>query len=248
MRFSVKPALLLLAAGALFLGGGCGPTPGERADEQREPHFLQGKNRLQALDYTGAIESFERALEMNSRSSAAHFELGLLNEEYLKDYAVAIYHYQRFLQLRPGAPQEGNTLQRIMTCKQYIAKDVSLGPVSQSMQKDLDRFAEENTLLRQRVTELEESLARSQSAAAAAVATGAPRNDSSPLALNNPVTPRTEPKAAPAAGRTHTIKSGDTLDSIARRYGVSVPALKAANPGVSERALGIGKTLSIPAR
>ena len=48
-----------------------------------------------------------------------------------------------------------------------------------------------------------------------------------------------------AAGGTHTVASGDTLYAIARRHGVSVSAITAAN-GLTGSALRIGQTLTIP--
>ena len=54
--------------------------------------------------------------------------------------------------------------------------------------------------------------------------------------------------ADPAADRIHTVVRGDTLYSLARRYGVSVGALVSANRLASERApLRVGQRLVIPA-
>jgi serine-type D-Ala-D-Ala carboxypeptidase/endopeptidase (penicillin-binding protein 4) len=50
---------------------------------------------------------------------------------------------------------------------------------------------------------------------------------------------------APTA-RTHTIRSGDTLDAIARRYGTTVRAIEQANPGVNARRLIPGRTIRLP--
>lgn len=50
---------------------------------------------------------------------------------------------------------------------------------------------------------------------------------------------------ASASGTTHTVRSGETLWGISRKYGVSVSALKSAN-GMSGDTLSIGKTLRIP--
>jgi membrane-bound lytic murein transglycosylase D len=48
------------------------------------------------------------------------------------------------------------------------------------------------------------------------------------------------------AGRTHVVKRGDTLKGLARRYGVSIQALREAN-GLEERAtLKVGLALKIP--
>lgn len=44
----------------------------------------------------------------------------------------------------------------------------------------------------------------------------------------------------------HAIRRGETLSEIGRRYGVTVPQLQAANPGVNPRLLRIGARLVIP--
>jgi membrane-bound lytic murein transglycosylase D len=56
------------------------------------------------------------------------------------------------------------------------------------------------------------------------------------------------PAATPAAStRTHRVASGETMDRIARRYGVSVAALRSANSGVDPRRMRVGQTLRVPA-
>ncbi len=45
---------------------------------------------------------------------------------------------------------------------------------------------------------------------------------------------------------TYTVVQGDTLISIAKRTGVSLEALQAANPGVSATTLSVGTKLTIP--
>lgn len=49
-----------------------------------------------------------------------------------------------------------------------------------------------------------------------------------------------------AAGRVHTIKRGETLGAIARQYGVSLPALTAANGLADPNRIVAGATLSVP--
>ena len=46
---------------------------------------------------------------------------------------------------------------------------------------------------------------------------------------------------------TYTIKRGDTLLEIARRSGISLAELLAANPGISPEALSVGQVIQIPA-
>lgn len=54
-------------------------------------------------------------------------------------------------------------------------------------------------------------------------------------------------KSAAANPSTHKIKNGETLSSIAKKYGVTVAALKSAN-GMSSDALRAGASLKIPAK
>lgn len=45
---------------------------------------------------------------------------------------------------------------------------------------------------------------------------------------------------------TYTIQQGDTISSIALRFGVSMDELQAANPEISPNAMSIGQVLNIP--
>ena len=58
--------------------------------------------------------------------------------------------------------------------------------------------------------------------------------------------PAAETKAVAASGNTHKIVAGDTLGGIAKKYGVKLSALKAANPKVDAARLRIGQTIAIP--
>jgi len=53
------------------------------------------------------------------------------------------------------------------------------------------------------------------------------------------------PRGATADGRTHTIRQGDTFFSIARKYGLSMEALVAANPEVKPSAMRLGQTIRL---
>jgi serine-type D-Ala-D-Ala carboxypeptidase/endopeptidase (penicillin-binding protein 4) len=60
-------------------------------------------------------------------------------------------------------------------------------------------------------------------------------------------TPVAQPAAEPATtAQTHTVRSGDTLDAISRRYGTTVAALQRANPGLNARRLMPGQTIRLP--
>ncbi len=60
--------------------------------------------------------------------------------------------------------------------------------------------------------------------------------------------PSPSPEASPtiATPETYTVQAGDTLGAIAQRFGITLAALEAANPGVNANTLGIGAVLIIP--
>ncbi len=131
----------------LTLGVGCSPSPMSNLDEEKDPHFITGKNKISSYDYNGAVEAFEKALESNPRSASAHFEIGLLHYQRINDYAAAIYHFDKFLSLNPKHARAETVKQFIITSKQELARTVSLGPINQQVQKELDRLVSTNSFL-----------------------------------------------------------------------------------------------------
>lgn len=262
MMFSVsfsRGALALLAA---LLLGGCVESASSQLDEEKEPHFLAGKSRISSLDYDGAIEAFEKALEVNPRSAAAHFELAWLCEQKANDPAAAIYHYERYLRLQPKGSSADMAKQHIFSCKQAVASTVSLGPITEKQQRDFEKMLDENKRLTEQNKKLNDALAALRAATAtnvSAIATPASNTAIRSTLAGNPgptvlvanVLPGTGGStraAAPAvpAARTHTVKAGETLAQIARRYNIKLDALMAANPQVDARRLHVGQTLSVP--
>ena len=241
-----RTALLLLAGCML---GGCLPSaPG---DEEKEPYFLAGKGRVNTMDFKGAIESFEKALEVNPKSAPAHFELGILYDQKESDPAAAIYHFERYLKLRPNSGKEDMLRTRILACKQQLAQSVSLGPVTERQTRDLEQLAEETKRLREecanwRAYALRLQALTNQSAAALPVARATQPPASAPPAPADSAIP-VRPTDTPAAiSRTHIVKAGESPILIARKYGVKLEALKSANPKLDPRHLQVGQALIIP--
>jgi tetratricopeptide (TPR) repeat protein len=259
----VTNSLVLLAL--VWLGSGCGLVSNNPLEEQRDPHYLTGKNRVSSLDYQGAVEAFEKALETNPKSASAHFELGFIYAQRLTNYASAIYHFERYLTLRPKSDLADVIRGHITACTQEMARKVPLGPVTPAMQRSLDRLAEENLRLRQQLDFLSRRLAEATNAlqfGAAPIGT----LPSAPLTYTNtaqvaPVIPAATNRfyaspaippqkmvrqTTPTPTRTHVVQRNETMVQIARRYRISLGALQAANPRIQPRQLRVGQTLVIP--
>ncbi len=259
MSFWVRASgVVALAVCGLTLVG-CDPSGLSQQDEEREPHFLAGKSRVSTMDYPGAIEAFEKALEANPHSAAAHFELGWLFDQKDSDPAAAIYHYEHFLKLRPEAGNAETVKQRIMTCKQELARNVSLGPLSERQQRDLEQMTEDNKRLTGENKRLQEELDKwrlyglrlaAGTNAAAPVRAPASAPAAQPYAAVAAPTTRAAVTAASTnsapALRSHTVRPGETPIGIARRYGVKLEMLMAANPRLDARRMQVGQALAIP--
>ena len=249
---------------ALWLGmtlSGCLPSGQNQSDEEKEPHFVLGKSRINAMDYQGAIQAFEESLEVNPRSSAAHFELGWLYDEKESDPAAAIYHYQQYLKLCVNAGNAEVIKQRIESCKQQLAADVLPLPSTPVAQNQINQLIEQNRQMQDEVSRwrayyASQLTAKNQSAAAPSHAPAPPpanpvspppaQNVSAPVSGSGEIHP-VHPTATRATLRTHTVAAGETAVRIARRYGISLDALLAANAGLEPKRMRVGQVLNIPA-
>jgi LysM repeat protein len=245
-RFGSRNLVCLLPL-VLWLAGGCLPAPHGRMDEEKDPHFISGKNRVSAMDYAGAIDSFQKALEANPQSSSAHFELGWLYDQKETDPAAAIYHYGRYLALRGEAENAEMVKTRIMACKQELARTVSLGPITQNWQKEFDQLAEENKRLREELERWRGYAAQlqAQTSHVAQVNLSAPPQPGNTRQAPPVGNPGTSARTT-TSGRSHTVRAGETMTIISRKYGVRTDSLQSANPRVDPRRLKVGQVLSIP--
>jgi LysM repeat protein len=269
MLFVVRWSWLLLCCVGL---SGCLPNSTAPLDEQKESNFLSGKARTQDRDYDGAIEAFEKALEVDPHSASAHFELAVIYDQQKNDYAAALYHYEKARRLRPNAYPADIARDRVEVCKRELAKTVTQTPTMDYMQREIDRLMLENQRLRQTVLDWQNyyqgrsnvmpasnvsntpagqpPVLMSSNALIAAAGAGRPRAEAGRTGVDgasgsHPTTPTTA--AASASTRTYKVVTGDSPARIAARHGVKLSALRAANPGLDDRKLRVGQTLVIPA-
>ena len=238
MLFAWSSRLALVAACVALCG--CFPPPESKLDENKNPYLLEGKARAAARDYKGAIDAFEKALEVHPRSALAHFELGMLYEQHSdqseKDYINAMFHYQQVVRLRPaGVYPHDNAKVRIASCKQELVRAESLAPVYYAMERELNRLKQENQDLRAQLEALQSQTARAGQPAPA------------PVAFAGASSPAPELRAAAPVFKQHVIKPNETLASIARAHRVRLESILAANPALQPRRLQPGQTIKIPA-
>ncbi len=257
LAWLTRCALAIFVCAAL---NGCLPPGQSQMDDEKEPHFIEGKRAVNGMDFNGAIDEFEKAVEANPRNASAHFELGWLYEEKATepDPAAAIYHYQQFLKLRPTADTAEAVKQRIVNCKQDLAKAVLPLPSSPGVQHDMEQLIQENKQLRAEVEQWRAYYQTQTNRQAQALPPAQPVQTvpsqpvisnpppSNPLQSNLTVAPHPLPHSN--TGRIYTVQGGDTLAAISRKFNVKLDALAAANPGLDARKIKVGQTINIPGR
>lgn len=267
MSFLGRFGLCVAAAISFLVVSGCVPSDSSPMDEEKEPHYVVGKGRVNAMDYAGAVEAFRESLVVNPRSGAAHFQLACLfdpkdsapESNPVADAAAAIYHYQEFLRLNPKADNADVVRQRIESCKVKLAANVLQLPSTPAAQRQLENLVETNRLLQAQIEQLNLAVKKWSDYAAGLQAANQTSlrppagsfvpDDVSPTPAGNVATPgasrqTTAPRVA--GPRTHVVAAGDTMAGIARKYGVSLTALKAANPGVNPNKMKSGQKLNLP--
>jgi len=233
---------IIFTACAVSVGvvlGGCEPPAQSAADDEREPHYVLGQNRINAMDYPGAVEAFEASLEANPHSAAAHYQLGMIYSGMVSNPAAAIYHYQEYLRFDPKAGNAEVVTGRIYTCKLQLAQGLLELPSSSTAIQQLQQLTDKNRQLQDEVDKW-----RAYAGQTAAVKTNlppAPVKVAPPPAA--PVVANPQPAAQP---RTHTVAAGETPAAIARKYGVNLNALMAANPGLNPKKLRVGQVINLP--
>lgn len=229
--------LAMLAAFAV----GCKPTSESGSQIEDDADFVRGESRLARKDVDGAVLFFRKALANNPGNAAAHFELGLIFFEpsnKKNDYVSACYHFQRHLELQQDSSHAGNIADFIKVCKKEIAKDIAIPRSEMSaihtMRTQLSKANSEKNHFKSQVEAMRGQLQQAGSTVPeVAVAT-----------------PRPNREVRSSQTRTHTLKVGESLYSLARRYAIPFSALRAANPRLMRNSRDVkpGVTVYIPAK
>jgi LysM repeat protein len=241
----------ILVVGLALLMSGCFPSPESPVDEERDPHFLTGRARAESQDYQGAVDEFEKALEVNPKNAAAHFELGVILENQLRDYAAAIYHYEKFQRLRTDGAAAAKAAERIKVCKGNLGGIEFIPPTSVMLQNEVTKLNLSNLALLQEVFALRAQLhGRTPQPGRDEVLRAPPRQPdpaaSRPAVQVTPGTAHSPPLNMLPPTAVYVVASGDTVGSICRKLKIKQKKLEAANPGLDPRRLRVGQKLNLP--
>ncbi|MDB6017838.1 MAG: Peptidoglycan-binding LysM [Pedosphaera sp.] len=192
-------------------------------DEFRKIFRVTDALDLQVQQYAGmdaAASALQRALLDKQREEAIKNALGPARYE---QYRLA--HDAAYRTAVAAAQQAGASPEAV----------ANLYAVNQATVQELDRIRNDATLTPEQKAEQLKAVQDQQKAA------------SDQLLGVAPPTPTTPPlPAGVVPSQVHTFSPGETITAIAERYGVSVPALRAANPNLDPTQIRNGTPIKIP--
>ncbi|MBP7143137.1 MAG: LysM peptidoglycan-binding domain-containing protein [Opitutaceae bacterium] len=152
----------LAALGALLITPGC--DPGERTvttAEVDDPGFRRGKELLRQGRNQEALAAFLKVIERRGEDGPeSHLEAGLLYQFHIKDPIAAIYHYRKYRELKPNAPQVDLVRQRIESAKREFASTLPGDPMNNAVipryesVEQIERYQRENETLKSEIVTL----------------------------------------------------------------------------------------------
>ncbi|MDI6774512.1 MAG: LysM peptidoglycan-binding domain-containing protein [Verrucomicrobiota bacterium] len=239
--FSLFMAGLALVCG---LAGGCLPEVASLDKrELGDPLMRRAHAKAVAGDSDGAIKTYMKLIDIEPKIARAHLDIALLFDDGKKDYIRAIYHYQRYLELRPKTEKRGLIESRIRLASQGFAAG-AFRPGRTAPPEDIAELKKKNAELREKAAQLQRELDLAQSAARTRVAAvvAAPTGPSHKLA---PETARSE-DARPAKPGRYVVQAGERLKEIADRHGVTIEEIAEANGLSNPNRIMTGQELVIP--
>ncbi|MGE9289815.1 MAG: LysM peptidoglycan-binding domain-containing protein [Puniceicoccales bacterium] len=230
---------------AVFLCSSCSPGGRHVFEETDEPEYVRGKKFLRQGEEEQALLAFLRVIDNRTDSPESHLEAGLIYLNDMNQPILAIYHFMKFLELRPEAMQAPEVESLIDTAKKEFARTLPGRPFQSGVeQTDLlevvERQRAENNHLKSRISGLERENQELRGRIASL------SNSSS---RGTPTQTRTANAGTERA--VYVVQPGDTLSSIARKvFGSSArwEEIFQANRDLlrSPNDLRVGQELQIP--
>ena len=182
-----------------FVAGGSLLTGCDRIGEGRfQKALIEADKRISTEDVEGAIRVYEAVLDGTPKTADAHYYLGHVYADRLKDPLGALYHFNRYVAVAPdGQYAKGARAYKKEGELLLIAQLSGGAPITQ---EEAARLKNENLKLRKAVEELR--MVKTPPAQAVSSSKGGE-------VMQKPI---------PPGGRTHKIAPGETLATIAAKY------------------------------
>ncbi len=145
--------LIFFIASVAFSLAGC-RRAGSRDDRERNKRFLaKAYEQLDKAEYASAEVLFKRAVDAHPTLARPHLDLAFLLHDRRSDFLRAVYHYQRYLELRPDTDKRDMIAERIAQAERlFVARQMIADAVEGRSVQDL---LNENRMLRAQFSDLQ---------------------------------------------------------------------------------------------
>lgn len=201
------------AAAIVIATAGCQDVGEQDAADRQLTLVRRAEAKRDEGDVEGAVELYNEALLGHPRAARTHLDLAILLHDAKRDLPAAIYHYRRYIELRPETEKADMIESRLRQAMQSLgAKGFE---AHQQVEVHAQALARQNATLKLQVEKLQQKLMSQQNELDAAQKT-IDRLRTAPAT-------RTAGSSGGDAGdvaRTYRVRRGDTLASIAAKvYG-----------------------------
>ncbi|MBA4138421.1 MAG: peptidoglycan-binding protein [Opitutus sp.] len=146
---------------ALILGGCTDDGRQSYATETDEPYYRQAEQMKRANRQQESLSAYLKVIEKRGDDAPeSHLEAGLVYLHHIRDPIAAIYHFRKYLSLRPNSAQAPLVRQRIDAAIRDFARTLPAQPVENQLQRvdliaAMDKLKLENDLLKQQLAEFQ---------------------------------------------------------------------------------------------
>jgi len=152
-------SVLIVFLSTLLLSGCNRDAQTEDQREEKTPLIKQGLAYMEIKDWNKAEETFKKAINKNPRLATPHLQLATIYQQHKPNLIFAIYHYQRYLELRPESEKKEfiqEQLQRIQNT--LVESIVKQDPKIRQIMENYQKLQEDNISLRRQIASLEKQL------------------------------------------------------------------------------------------
>lgn len=193
---------------------GCDKDTGSiEAREEKDPNVLSGQEFMEQGDYDAAIAEFTRAMEQEPLMARPHLDLAIIYQQYKVNYIHAIYHYDRYLELRPDAEKAEFINEQKLKVAQALANTlINNSPEVKKVVQERNTLIQQNNELKR---QLAASLKRNTSPAPVASSSGQTVTQTVPK-VSKPVAEQSA--ASDQKHQVYHVVGGDTLTKISTKF------------------------------
>ncbi|MGJ3241578.1 MAG: LysM peptidoglycan-binding domain-containing protein [Opitutales bacterium] len=260
MVLSIRTNFLFWLVPLLCLAflAGCPEPPEAVLAEKDETQFQRGMTYKAQGRYEEALLAFEKVIAKRIEAPESHLEAGEIYLSVMNDPILSIYHFRRFLELEPNAPEADVIRQRIETAEKLFARQLPNQPFRNEIDRLdlmdlLEAMKQENLELKKKLVTAEKTIRELRGELAELRGNPLPEESDDPYIANaRQDAPEGTGSGTPEEdGETYTVQNGDTLSAISRKvYGTSARWMDIYQANrdrlASPNSLSAGQVLRIP--